>query len=62
MDYCALGSLRDALELAGRPLKEKEIATVCASALEGMLFYVVLCCVVLSGVVWSGCFAWHGFS
>jgi len=36
MDYCALGSLRDALELAGRSLKEKEIATVCASALEGL--------------------------
>jgi len=36
MDYCALGSLRDALELAGRALKEKEIATVCASALEGL--------------------------
>jgi hypothetical protein len=41
MDYCALGSLRDALELAGRPLKEKEIATVCASALEGTV--VVAC-------------------
>lgn len=36
MDYCALGSIRDALELAGRSLKEKEIATVCASALEGL--------------------------
>lgn len=38
MDYCALGSIRDVLELAGRSLKEKEIATVCASALEGIIF------------------------
>lgn len=36
MDYCALGSIRDALELAGRSLKEKEIATICSSALEGL--------------------------
>ena len=49
MDYCALGSLRDALELAGRPLKEKEIATVCASALEGIsMWHSVIEC----GSVW----------
>jgi len=38
MDYCAWGSLRDALELCQRPLKEREIAAVCAAAVKGLVY------------------------
>jgi serine/threonine protein kinase len=38
MDYCAWGSVRDALEAAQRPLKEKEIAAVCAAAVKGLVY------------------------
>ena len=45
MDYCAWGSLRDALQAAQRPLKEREIAAVCAAAVKGkvpIIFFVVV--------------------
>jgi len=38
MDYCAWGSVRDALEAAQRPLKEREIAAVCAASVKGLAY------------------------
>lgn len=36
MDFCSLGSLREAMELCGRSLTEREISAAMAGALEGL--------------------------
>jgi len=38
MDYCAMGSLRDILEVAQRTLEEQEIAYICSCALKGLAY------------------------
>lgn len=64
MDYCAWGSIRDAIELTQRPLKEKEIAAVMSAAVKGLLMQcsVFLCCstfatsqskLLLSPFIWT---------
>lgn len=38
MDYCAMGSIRDVLEVAQRTLEEPEIAYICSGALKGLAY------------------------
>eukprot|EP01105_Mastigella_eilhardi_P018889 TRINITY_DN4409_c0_g1_i2.p1 TRINITY_DN4409_c0_g1~~TRINITY_DN4409_c0_g1_i2.p1 ORF type:complete len:389 (-),score=78.09 TRINITY_DN4409_c0_g1_i2:31-1197(-) len=38
MDYCALGSLRDIMNMDNTPLKEKQVAACCQGALKGLVY------------------------
>jgi len=41
MDYCSGGSLRDILDVVGRPLSEKQIAEVMFPVLSGLHFLTI---------------------
>lgn len=38
MDYCAFGSVKDMMERLSRTLTEKEIASICAAILQGLMY------------------------